>query len=344
MSTSRRRNRRTFSYRAGVRVLDSVLACDATSGGDLIFVSHAGALDERGAHGLPRARGGRRKILTTETTLALLGAAGQRLRPHALTAAYGRPFNLGSMRLELFRSGHLPGSASLLCEREGQRIVYAGAIGAMAPAGPGAEDAPEIRVAEALCIDGTFGARRFLFPPRAEALARIRGLVADSLAAGRPPVVLASPENLLAIGGGLGSDGIAVRAHRRVVAAGAAHRQAGLPAPALARFSGKLAAREALLWPPDARHAAILKTLARPVFIFASGWAADPATAASMQADAAVPLSTLADFDGLLRYVKATSAREVAVQHAGDDELCRELQSQGLDAYPVGPPQQIALF
>src|SRR4051812_34139303 len=143
---SRRRNVRTFSYRGGVRVHDSVLACDATSGSDLIFVSHAGALEGRGPHGLPRARGGRRKILTTETTLALLGTAGDRLRPHTLTAAYGRPFTLGSMRLELFPSGHLPGAASLLCEREGRRIVYAGPIGAMTAAGTGVAGTPEVRV------------------------------------------------------------------------------------------------------------------------------------------------------------------------------------------------------
>ena len=112
----------------------------------------------------------------------------------------------------------------------------------------------------------------------------------------------------------------------------------------MARFSGTLKAREALLWPPGARDAPILRTLARPTFVFASGWAADPAAVARMRADAAVPLSTFADFDGLLRYVAATAAREVAVQHAGDGELCRELLNRGIDAYPVGSPEQIPLF
>src|SRR6185295_11754176 len=133
---SRRPLVRTLSYRGGVRVRDSVLACDTASGSDLVFLSHAGALG-RAASGAPRARGGgRRKILTNETTLALLGAAGERLRPHALTAGYGRPFTLGGMRIELFPSGALPGAASLLCERGGQRLVYAGPIGALSsPAG-----------------------------------------------------------------------------------------------------------------------------------------------------------------------------------------------------------------
>ena len=181
---------------------------------------------------LPRLGGARRQLLATPVTLALLGAAGERLRPHALTAAYGRPFTLGGMRLELFPSGHLPGAASLLCERDGQRIVYAGPIGPLPPAGVGAPGAPEVRVAEALCIDGRFGARRFAFAPRDQALASVLALVADSVAAGRPPVVLGNAENLLAIGRHLGGEGIAPRAHRSIVAAGVAYRRAaGWPPP-----------------------------------------------------------------------------------------------------------------
>ena len=73
---------RTFSYRAGVRIRDSVLACDATGGSDLIFVSHAELIDGNAGDGnhsrrLPRARAGRRKILTTDATLALLIVSAQ---------------------------------------------------------------------------------------------------------------------------------------------------------------------------------------------------------------------------------------------------------------------------
>jgi len=363
---------RSFSYRAGVRVDGSVLAFDsasATSGSDLVFLSHAHAFtvardapERAGMQRLPRARSGRRKILTTETTLALLGPAGARLRPHALTAPYGRPFNLGDLRLELFPSGHLPGSASLLCEREGRRLVYAGTVGSLPPpgaaatAGPGQRqmsEVPEVRQAEALCIDGRFGSPRFAFPERDDALASIRAFVGGALADGRTPVVLGGAEALLLIGQhlpGPASDSqgpghrIILRAHRHVVAAAAAYRQAGLPVPALARFAGVPKAGDVLLWPPDGRDAPILRTIALPAFIFASGWAADPGMAARMRADAAVPLSTSADFAGLLRYVEATAAREVAVQHAAaDSELCQELRRRGIDAYPVGPPEQIEL-
>ncbi len=114
--------------------------------------------------------------------------------------------------------------------------------------------------------------------------------------------------------------------------------------PSLARFAGRLDAGEALLWPADARDAPALRRFAAPAFVLASGAAADPATVDRARVDAAIPLSTMADFAGLLRYVEATGAREVAVVHAGGVELCQTLRSRGIDAYPVGPPEQISLF
>jgi putative mRNA 3-end processing factor len=194
-------------------------------------------------------------------------------------------------------------------------VVYAGAVGTLPPAGAadaGRYEQPEVRLADALCIDGTFGSPRFTFPEREEALAAIRAFVDGALADGRAPVVLAAAEDLLLIGRRIAGErpeaegpgpgeATALRAHRGVIAAAAAYRQAGLPVPPLARFGGVLKASDVLLWPADGRDAPLLRTIARPAFIFASGWAADPSTVARMRADAAVPLSTSADFAGLLR-------------------------------------------
>lgn len=332
---------RTFSYRAGVRIRDSVLACDATGGSDLIFVSHAELIDGNAddanhSRRLPRARAGRRKILTTDATLALSGPAGERLRPHTLVAAYGRPFNLGDMRLELFRSGYGPGAASLLCEQAGRRLVYSGPVGTVAP---------EARVADALCLDGTFGSPRFAFPTIDQALALVVAFVTERLGAGHAPVVLAHTRGeLLACAVALARAGVALRAHRTVTAAADSYRAAGIAGPLLARFAGRLAPGEALLWPAGARDAPTLRRLAAPAFVLASGAAADPAVVESARVDAAVPLSTMADFAGLLRYVEETGAREVAVLHAGGAELCQTLRARGIDAYPLGPPEQISLF
>lgn len=323
----------------------TIVACDASAGSDLIFLSHAAALDARAARALPRARHGRRQILTTETTLALLGAPGERLRAHALLASPGRPFVLGDLRLELFPSGHGPGATSLSCERgvggaEGgpvTRVVYAGVIG------PG--DTPSVRSADALCLDATFGARRFAFPPVAEALAEVRRLVLETLGRGAAPLVLVDVGTSgLAVAATLGEAGVVVRAARPLVQAAAAHARAGIAGAAVQRFDGHLRPGEALLWPANAREAARLGRLESPTAILATGQAADPVELARARADHGVALSDRADFADLLRYAEATGAREVALVGAPGDELARALEARGVSVYPVGPPRQIALF
>ena len=343
VAPSGKREPRAFFYRAGVRVAGTILACDASAGSDLIFLSGAASLDARAARALPRARHGRRQILTTETTLALLGAPGARLRAHALLAGLGRPFALGELRLELFSSGHGPGAASLLCEigtgtgASPKRIVYAGVLG------PG--DAPGVRPADALCVDATFGARRFSFPPVEEALAETRRLVLDALARGDAPLVLVEPSGVaLALATTLVEAGVPVRGARAIVQVAAAHAGAGLAVPPVQRFDGKLRRGEALLWPPSASGAARLGRLDSPTTILVSGHARDPQELARAGADHGVPLGDRADFATLLRYIESTGAREVALLRAPGDELAQELRSRGVDAYPLGPPRQIALF
>jgi hypothetical protein len=342
---SAKRQTRAFLYRAGVRVRATVLACDASAGSDLIFLSSARALDARATRALPRLRAGRRQVLTTDVTLALLGAGGARLRPHALLSSFGRPFALGDLRLELFPSGYGPGAASLLCEigsgggasasERPRRVIYAGAIG------PG----PEHRPADALCLDATFGARRFAFPEPAAALAELRALVLGALGSRRAPVILVEPgQPALVVAAALIEAGVSVRAHRTVVQAAGLYARAGLAAPALQRFDGRLRAGEALLWPPEAREAPQLGRLAAPVVILASGWAADPVEVARVRADHGVALADRADFAGLLRYILATGATEVALLNPPGEELALALRGRGLDAYPLGPPSQIALF
>src|SRR4051812_41740664 len=147
---------RAFSHRAGVRISGTHITCDAVgSAEDLVFLSHAQAVGALGPRRLPLRRAGRQELLATDQTLALLGPGGQTLRKHALPAPFGRPFVLGDLRVQLFGSGHLPGAASLLCEVDERKLMYAGTIRTEAPA-LGAEPCVA-RNADAVCIDGTFG-------------------------------------------------------------------------------------------------------------------------------------------------------------------------------------------
>jgi putative mRNA 3-end processing factor len=335
---------RAFLHRAGIRITGTHITCDAAgSAEDLVFLSHAQAVGAPGTRRFPLRRAGRQELLATDQTLALLGPAGQTLRKHALPAPFGRPFVLGELRVGLFPSGHMPGAASLLCEVEGRRLLYAGTVRREAPAF-GAE-ACVVLPAEAVCIDGTFGDPRFVFPPREEALAAVRAFAGEALAAGRTPVVVAPVYGAaMDVADALSRKGIALRGHRAMITAAAAFRAAGVPVPLIARFDRKVGPNEALLWPPEARDAPLLGVLSSPVFAFVSGFSLDGESRSFMRADAGIPLSNQSGYPDLLAYLEATGAREVAVTRGFSESFAEDLRGRGYDAYSLGPPRQMELF
>jgi putative mRNA 3-end processing factor len=341
----RRRSHRAFSHRAGVRIEGTHLTCDAAgSATDLVFLSHVRAVGQGWSRRrMPLRRAGRQELLATPRTLALLGRAGEGLRRHALPAPYGRPFVLGELRVELLPSGHLPGAASLLCDVGGRQVLYAGALNRDHP-GFGAEPA-EPRRADAVCVDGTYGDPRFVFPPRREALAQVTSFVAAALAAGRSPVLLVAPFGpALELAVALAGEGFASRGHRAVVSAGTAFRAAGVTAPIIQRFDRKLGPREVLLWPPEARDAPLLGVLPSPAFAFVSGMSLDAEARARMRVEVAIPLADRGGYPELLAFLETTGAREVAVNEGFAEPLAADLRRRGYDAYALAAPRQMDLL
>ena len=339
-----RRRKRAFSYHAGVTLDGTQLTCDAAGfATDLVFLSHAKALAPGSSFSLSARRAGRRQLLATEGTLVLLGAAGERLRARALPAGFGRAFDLGGLRLALVPAGYLPGAASLLCERGGRRLLYAGTIcreSAFAGLGPA-----EARCADAVCLDATFGDPRFVLPPREEAQAALQGFVEAALATRRAPVLLVSPFGPApATAEVLQAAGVTMRAHGTIVGVLDRFRQAGASPPPLRRFGGKLGPNEALLWPPEARDAPALGRLDSPTFAFVSGFSVEPTAVACMRADQGIALANQAGFPDLVAYLEATGAHEVALHRGFAETFATILRERGYDAYAIDPPRQMELF
>ena len=338
------RSPRAFIYRAGIGLAGTHITCDATGfPSDLIFLSHARALAPRGPAVLFGARAGRRQIVTTEQTLRLLGDAGERLRTRTLPAAFGRPFNLGDHRIEAVPTGYLPGSAGLLCEDDGRHLFY---MGAFCPeALVTGVQAGEVRRADAVCVDAMCGDPRLVFPPRTDALAKVRGFVQTALADGQTPVLLASPFGALpAVVADLAQAGIAMRAHPRIAAVLTRLRAVCETLPAPARFAGRIAQGEVLLWPPEAREASNLVALEHLRLALVSGTAANPAVLERLRVQAGFALTNLPGSTEILTAVEATGAKEVALFNDGAEPLAALLRERGLDAYALGPPKQMTFL
>ena len=325
------------AWRDGVQLAGSVVWCDAARARDLTFVSHA-HVGCRPAH---------RKVLTTERTLALLQAlspdgAGRGTRAgEVLVSPFGRPFSLGGLRLELFPSGHVPGAASLLVvDADGRRVIYGGDVNSARSLGEGAE----VRGADVLVLEAPLATRHTLLPPRAELHALLVEKVRRAMEAGKRPVVLAPPLGVAQEAARvLGEAGVALRAHRRIHAVCQAYAPLGLALPAVARYSGRVAAGEALLWPLEPRRAPPPLVENRHI-IALSGLALEPALLPALAADEALPLCDHADLAALVRYVRDTGARDVYLTFGHGEPLSSALAPLGVRAFPLGPPRQMELF
>jgi hypothetical protein len=167
--------------------------------------------------------------------------------------------------------------------------------------------------------------------------------VREVLARGASPVVLVDPVAIAVdVAAALAVDRIGLLAHRAIVQAAAAYRRAGIAAPALQRFASKLDPGQALIWPAQVRPPA-RRAGARPfgtVLVSADAGA----LLADADVDARVTFPTAADRAGLLRYIEAAGASEVAIVNAPGEDLAATLRAGGVDAYTLGPPRQIELF
>ncbi|MGZ6143398.1 MAG: MBL fold metallo-hydrolase, partial [Myxococcales bacterium] len=206
---------------------------------------------------LAHARGARavlpERTVATAPTIKLVEAAQPRAlrRTAALPAAYGKPFALGSLRLTVFPAGHVLGSAQLRCEAEGLDLVYAGDIGGAGPRASLTAEPREQLECETLALRAVYGHPRYVFPPRAELLERVRAFVEKALRDGKTPVLVAA-----ALGAAqdlvrhLGDRGRTLRLHATAYRACEVYAAQGVALKGFARLDAE---GEVVVVPPTAR-------------------------------------------------------------------------------------------
>ncbi|HEX6836469.1 MAG TPA: hypothetical protein VF334_07835 [Polyangia bacterium] len=337
----------TFHWSDGVRIAGTSIWCDARCCPTqaTAFVSHARA---------PRLRGaGDCRVITTERT-RLLRAVEITPRGQAggmLVTPFGRPFALGRLRLELLPSGHVPGAAQLYVELdEGgarRRVAYCGPLN---PSPGRFAEAPQVRAAEALCIDAPLAAFARKLPPRAEAEAELVAAVERALDDGVTPVVLApaigGAEELVAL---FGAAALPVRVHARIAACIDAYERIGLriPTATVRKFRGSPARGEVVVWPLEDRNAAAIGRLRTARLFAATGLALDADAAARLRVDAAFALSDWGDLPSLVAHARAAEARDVWLTGGFSEAAARAFAAAGVRAHALAahrPMQQMALF
>lgn len=334
-----------FVWSEGARVAGTAIYCDARRcpAEAIAFVSHARA---------PRLSGGADvRLITTERTrlLRAVEVAPRGRAAATLVTPFGRPFALGRLRLELLPSGHVPGAAQLYVEADGRRVAYCGPLN---PTPGRFAEAPQVRAADALCLEAPMAPYLGRLPPRAEAEAALLRAVERALDDGVTPVVLApalgAAEEVVAL---LGGAGLPLRLHARVAAWLDAYARIGVAVPAphgrVRRFRGTPARGEVVVWPLEARHAPAIGRLRAARLLAVTGAALDPEAAARLRVDAAFALADHGDLPSLVAHARAAEARDVWLLSGLTDAVARAFAAAGIAAHALEPPRamrQMSLF
>ncbi len=280
------------------------------------------------------ARPANRHVLATPATLAIMQSrmgeeAGGTLQP----LAYGETLRLGDVTLRLVPAGHVLGSAQVVLEHGGSRIVVSGDYKRR----PDPTCAPfEPQRCDVFVTEATFGLPVFRHPPDEQEIGKL--LHSVRLFPERCHVVgvyaLGKCQRVLAL---LRRQGYAepVYLHGALLPLCALYEQQGVALgpvrPATGAPRDELRGR-VVLAPPGAVADLWSRRLPDPVVSIASGWMRVKQRAKASGVELPLVISDHADWDELLATFDDVAAPEIWVTHGNEEAVVRQATLQGLKA------------
>ena len=269
---------------------------------------------------------GHESYLCTNAALPVIRHRLGRINAEGLP--YGETRRIGGVTVSFHPAGHVPGSAQIRIERDGEVWVVSGdykteADGLSEPFAP-------IRC-HTFITECTFGLPIFQWRPEAEIMTRIADWWAGNAAQGRISILAAysfgKTQRLMA---GIPPQG-PIHTHPAVEDVTEILRQQGYRLPETHRITDQPVPRNALvIAPPNVLGNDWAHPLTPYSTGFASGWMALSARRKGLES--AFTLSDHADWLGLNQAIRATGASKVFVTHGYTQPFRRWLDSQGYDA------------
>ena len=309
--------------RGGIFVRPAGLWIDPSQPQACALVTHGHADHARGGHG---------EVIATPETLAIMGLR-YGVEAEGQPVGYGEAFERGGVRISFHPAGHVLGSAQILLEHAGERVVVTGdyktrSDPTCAPFEPVACD---IFVTEA-----TFGLPVFRHPPIEQEIAKLLNARA------------ANPDRCVLVGAyALGKAQRVIAELRRAGYAepiwlhGALERmcrlyeELGVPLGDLRLVSdaGKDDLRGAIiLCPPSALTDRWSRRLPDPITAMASGWMRVRQRARQRQVELPLIMSDHADWDELTGTIAMLRPAETWVTHGAEDALVHWCMTRQLKA------------
>jgi Cft2 family RNA processing exonuclease len=315
-----------FYYDRALKLLPVDLAIDAQFRQARAFVSHAHA-DHIARH---------EYVLCTEETAALLN---HRLGPRVVrTLRYGEAVDWAGVRLTVYPAGHCLGSAMLLVEYAGERLLYTGDFKlrpslTVPPAQPVAADI--------LIMECTYGHPLYRFPPEEVVFRDLVNTITRLFEQGVIPVIVAyALGKSQEISRRLSDAGLDLVLHRHVAEISRIYESFGVNVGRYRVFDGTVRSDEVLVVAPGTKLNLFNDRIYR---IAVTGWAMEPSARFRLGVDVAFPFSDHADYDGLLELIELVRPRVIDATH-GPECFVRDLQVRGWEAYLLDRPTQKTLL
>ena len=314
-----------FPTPAGLYIEPGGFHIDPTRVVDRAVVTHGHA---------DHARPGNRAVLTTAETLAIMQARlGERAGESLQALRYGETLTLGEVRLSLVPAGHILGSAQVVLEWRGCRVVVSGDYKRR----PDPTCAPfEPVECDVFVTEATFGLPVFRHPPDTHEIDKL--LHSRALFPERVHLVgvysLGKCQRVLAL---LRQQGYhePVYLHGAQLAMTELYHRFGIAfgeiRPALGVKRADLAG-QILLAPPSASGDAWAAKLPDPLVAIASGWMRVKQRAKQGGVELPLVISDHADWDELTRTLADVRAPEIWVTHGNEEALIRQAGLMGLRA------------
>ena len=283
------------------------------------------------------ARAGHGAVMATRETLAIMALRyGEDFTRSRQVAGYGEPHRIGDVEVSFHPAGHVLGSAQILIEYEGYRLVVSGDYKRRRD--PTCAAFEPLRC-HAFISEATFGLPVFRHPDAGDEIAKLlescrqfpdRAHLVGAYSLGKAQRVMAlirerGWERPIYLHGAMEKithfyvgEGIALGETRKV----------------LAKDRPNLAG-EIIICPPSATRELWARTFPDPVVAFASGWMRIRARARQGGVQLPLVISDHADWDELCATVLETQCEELWVTHGAEEALVHWATQRGLDARPL---------
>jgi putative mRNA 3-end processing factor len=283
------------------------------------------------------ARSGHGAVLATPDTIAIMKVRyGETCAASFQPLEFGQPLRIGDVTVTLYPAGHILGSAQVLLEHKGRRIVVTGDYKRL---GDRTAQPFELVPCDLLVTEATFGLPVFQHPDPVTETARL--MLSLQRQPQRTHVVgcyaLGKAQRMISL---IRQAGYAepVYLHGAMLRLCELYETLGVPLGDLRPATGVAKAEltgKIVIAPPSALKDRWSRRLADPVLAVASGWMSVKQRARQSLVELPLVISDHCDWNELRQTIADCGAETVWVTHGREDALVYYCQQQGLIAEPL---------